>query len=744
MSKAVIKKIGGKIYSWAMSEKRIKWTRKVYHMVLSMAGNKGAELIDKQKRKYYYAKIRQEGKKSGEEASLLFVGEKPLPVYEPHVSVIVPNYNHSKFLRERLESIYNQTYQNFDVVLLDDASTDDSLAILQEYCDRYPERTKLIVNDKNGGNVFLQWAKGLENATGDIVWIAESDDYSELNFLETMLPAFRYQSVRIAFAQSYFMKNGRQIWTTQEYLSDLPDLNWEKDWMISAHQLVQHGFAVHNVIANVSSALIRNVTGISKRLLEVSSGMKLSGDWNFYLELIRGGTVAYSANTINYYRVHDSSTSLQVQETESYYREFERVSCYIAENYKIDFSVFQGILQNLQKHYEANKGEKSSFKVEDCYSLEKIKDCMKNRRLNIAMASYALKSGGGEVYPLHLANEMRKKGYNVSLINVRMEPTQPECREMLDSCVPLVEMEEVGFVKDIIDKMGLDLVHSHHANVDEILAAIKNGTDAEFAHVVTLHGLYEMIEQDRCVQIMDEVCPECSKFIYIAEKNKVPFMESGYYREEQFVKIPNGLPRLDMPKLTRQELHVAEDDFVITLASRALREKGWQYAIEAVEEVCKSYSDKIVLFLLGEGEERQRLLSRESRNIRMPGNCNQVRSYLELSDLSLLPSVYEGESLPLVVIESLLVGTPVLATDVGEIKSQLIDEKGDYAGELISVQQGSVCVQDIVDMIIKYMKKPELVAKLQERTKSAAEKFDFERIVSKHMTLYGEALADKG
>ncbi len=48
----------------------------------------------------------------------------------PLVSVIVPNYNHSKYLSERLSSIINQTFQDFELIILDDASTDDSLEII--------------------------------------------------------------------------------------------------------------------------------------------------------------------------------------------------------------------------------------------------------------------------------------------------------------------------------------------------------------------------------------------------------------------------------------------------------------------------------------------------------------------------------------------------------------------------------------------------------------------------------------
>ena len=65
---------------------------------------------------------------------------------KPEVSIIVPNYNHAQFLKQRLESIFNQTYQNFEVILLDDASTDKSVSILEKY-SKHSKVSHFIVNE---------------------------------------------------------------------------------------------------------------------------------------------------------------------------------------------------------------------------------------------------------------------------------------------------------------------------------------------------------------------------------------------------------------------------------------------------------------------------------------------------------------------------------------------------------------------------------------------------------------------
>lgn len=101
----------------------------------------------------------------------------------PTVSVIVPNYCHAPYLEQRIESILQQTFQDFELILLDDCSTDGSREILERYRN-HPKVSGIFYNERNSGSPFKQWKKGLSKATGDYVWIAESDDFSSPCFLE--------------------------------------------------------------------------------------------------------------------------------------------------------------------------------------------------------------------------------------------------------------------------------------------------------------------------------------------------------------------------------------------------------------------------------------------------------------------------------------------------------------------------------------------------------------------------------
>lgn len=100
----------------------------------------------------------------------------------PKISVIIPVYNVEKFLRECLDSIVNQVFQDIEIICVDDQSTDNSLEILQEYA-RKDKRIIILQNERNHGLAYTRNV-GLKKATGDYILFVDSDDYIEKNLLE--------------------------------------------------------------------------------------------------------------------------------------------------------------------------------------------------------------------------------------------------------------------------------------------------------------------------------------------------------------------------------------------------------------------------------------------------------------------------------------------------------------------------------------------------------------------------------
>jgi glycosyltransferase involved in cell wall biosynthesis len=91
-------------------------------------------------------------------------------------SVICTNYNKQDYVRESIESVLNQGFTDYEFLIIDDCSTDDSVHILQEYADQYPDVITYLKNDVNQGMAF-NYNKLMQLAKGEIVALIDSDDF---------------------------------------------------------------------------------------------------------------------------------------------------------------------------------------------------------------------------------------------------------------------------------------------------------------------------------------------------------------------------------------------------------------------------------------------------------------------------------------------------------------------------------------------------------------------------------------
>lgn len=680
-----------------------------------------------------------------------FEQERPMP-WHPLVSVIVPNYNHAPYLRQRLDSIYSQTYDNYEVILLDDCSTDHSRELLDAYAAEHDTNTRRVYNETNCGSVFKQWHRGMELAQGELIWIAESDDYCEENFLETLVRCFRYDSVRIAFARSVFVKNGEQIWTTEEYLHDLTRLRFDKPFCMTAHNLVRYGFARHNLIPNVSSAVVRNIGSVPEEMARLCSSMKLSGDWIYYLSMMQGGTVAYTNETTNYYRVHDQSTSLKVQDENRYYLEFAEVTRYACRHYAVDADTIRENLAALKEHYrarhsEALLGEEDSADtagqtalVEQLYPVDELEALAREAKPpRVAQAIYALRSGGAETYPISLAAEMCRQGSVTTLINMNVEPEEEGLRTLVDRQVPVVTLKDRLYIVPALQQLGIDIIHTHNTSVDEVVANAVTAADLHCRHVITLHGMYETVAESVCSDAIRSVSSSCRKYIYIADKNLIPFQRAGVDIDGRFVKLPNGVPKAEIHPVARESLEIGTDDFVYVLASRGIPEKGWLEAIRAIQMVNAKANRTVHLVILGDGPVRKQAEKISDGHTHIVGAVSNVQDYFAMGDMGLLPTYYDGESYPLVVCECLAVAKPVMASKLAEIPNQLATEDG-MAGVLLPLRDGHIDENELAQRMLEIAEDVVAYERMRKRAMSIANRFDMERMIQRHFEIYDEVM----
>jgi len=227
----------------------------------------------------------------------------------PRVSVIVPNYNYAHHLPARLRSILTQTHRPYEIIFLDDCSSDRSVDVAEELLGRAGIPYRIIRNDRNHG-VYRQWLRGLGDATGDLVWIAEADDDCSPLLLETLVPAFAQPDVVLAYCQSRQIDDtGQEI--APDYLAWTNDVNstkWRRPYVRRGVDEVRDSLAVKNTIPNVSAVLMRrpDLAGIEAELLTLRN----AGDWLVYVHVLERGDLAYFPEPLNYHRRHGDSVTI--------------------------------------------------------------------------------------------------------------------------------------------------------------------------------------------------------------------------------------------------------------------------------------------------------------------------------------------------------------------------------------------------------------------------------------------------
>lgn len=227
------------------------------------------------------------------------------------VSVIIPNYNHAAFLPERLQSILAQTYQDFELIILDDCSTDNSRKIIEQYY-QHPKVSHIHFNGVNSGGPFHQWKKGIELAKGEYVWIAESDDWCEPTLLETLVNALDANpACSMAYVQTHTV-NGTNVILQTSLHNKLADV-------IDGKKYIKDYLAASCSIWNASMLVFRKrfYSGVSPQF----STFQMSGDWLFYIEMARQGDVFVSGKVLNYFRNHDKDVSGKMYESGKNYLE---------------------------------------------------------------------------------------------------------------------------------------------------------------------------------------------------------------------------------------------------------------------------------------------------------------------------------------------------------------------------------------------------------------------------------------
>lgn len=226
------------------------------------------------------------------------------------VSIIVASYNHAEYLEERMDSLINQTYQNIEIIVIDDCSTDISAEVLKKYSNH--QKVNLILREKNVGWVAVS-NQGVELSKGEFIIFANCDDSCDPRMIERLVNSLNKNSTAgIAYCRSKMIDEAGNI-LGDDFL--VRERRFRKkcknDILLEKKEITI--FLMHScVIPNLSAALFR------KKCYVLSGGMtpfyKVCADWDLFFKVTKFFDVAYISEPLNNFRQHRTTIRSSTKE----------------------------------------------------------------------------------------------------------------------------------------------------------------------------------------------------------------------------------------------------------------------------------------------------------------------------------------------------------------------------------------------------------------------------------------------
>lgn len=668
----------------------------------------------------------------------LIENKKKTFLEEYKVSVIVPNYNYEEYLAARLQSIIEQTYPPAEIIFLDDVSSDNSVAVAKEILQNSNIPYKVLMNQENQG-AFTQWLKGIHEAKYEYIWIAEADDLAAKDFLDTLLKAFQNKDTVLAYCQPMQIDEDSKPYPEYryaDYVGKLSETRWQTNYIDDGIFEITNYLSVQNTIPNVSGVVFKK--GSLKGIEDQLTKYKYAGDWFAYLYALRSGQIAYFSKIMNFHRRHRKSIITAGDGAINFFKEIAEIYDYITDNFTINTRVLDMMEANLRGENNAERAEEI---IQEALKglREKHRQILNSKKpfeIIIILAEFQI--GGGEITGLRLAN------YLANDHNVYLCAAKPDYNEQfLEMVSPKIHF--IGYDRQkllaLIRSGKIDIVNSHIWWADKLAYSLLK--ENHIFWILSMHGCYEMLidnpEVDRTFKEQHPSMYARADFItYDTAKN---LMALKALKNETLTNktrlIYHGYEggKLLNP-VSKESLGFAEDSFVFVFVARGIKEKGWEETIQSSISMKKS-GYNISVILVGDSDYVQKLREKYALDfIKFVGKQSNLPDYFQIADAGLLPTYFVSESQPLIIIEYLAAGLPVISTDIGEIKNMLHLD-GAEAGIVLPLAKGRFLEDELEKAMKSLLLDKENYERLQQTTKKIFDtKFGIEKFAQAYLSLY--------
>lgn len=250
----------------------------------------------------------------------------------PKVSIVLPSYNYARYLDERIQSLLEQTYKDFELIIVDDASTDNSIEVINKYV--HDSRVRTYFFEKNSGLPYKRWNDGSDLAQGEYILFAGADDKCEPTLIEKLVEKLdQNPKVGIAYCQSLRIDSeGNVGGSLKNRTDDLDRKRWAQDYVNDGKDECRY-LVVKNTIPNASAVLLRRRVFEEAEKFDVN--LRLAADWMLWARMLMISDIAFVAEPLNYFRLHSTTVTSNTRKLGKHIEEDYQVISFITNHVEL-------------------------------------------------------------------------------------------------------------------------------------------------------------------------------------------------------------------------------------------------------------------------------------------------------------------------------------------------------------------------------------------------------------------------
>jgi glycosyltransferase involved in cell wall biosynthesis len=582
------------------------------------------------------------------------ISQKIWPSEKPLVSVIIPCFNYGQYVEEAIDSILRQTFQDFEIIVVDGGSTDNSTVTTLKYLQKpktkiYYRKGRHLVGDNRNF--------GIQKAKGKYICCLDADDKIKSTYLEKALFLLEVYAYDIVSTSVQCFGNSIETW---------------------------------NIVANPTLAEIlkgnqvSTVAVFSKQMWEKANGYHdygigkdhISEDWDLWVRMMAlGARVINISESLMLYRIHDKDTSLSNHPESLSFKDQAKTISYFNQKY-LTPEAYKRSWDNNQTSYQVIDG---SINLTQSY----LAQTKENNKLKILFALPFVITGGADTILLQIAKYLSENNFDISIITTIK--TDPKFGDNTNKYEQITQ--EIYHLYNFLDSQGKwkDFVYyyleSRQINIlfivgsayfYDLLPDIKRDFPHlkvvdqlfnEYGHITNNRKYAELIDMNILAsQVIEDILLQ----EYQESKSKTRVIVHGVDTQKEFNSININ------QKLIRDI--IPNGKFIVSYMGRFSEEKC---PLKFVEIVDKLRDNKDIYFLmLGNGPEYDSVKVKISElglddKIYAPGFVYDNRPFLKTTKLLIIPSRIEG--IPIILMEGLSLGVPVIASKIGGIPDIIID-----------------------------------------------------------------------